>query len=71
MELAAVRRKPVADRIERRGAAHHEAVRQGFLAEAQARPDRIRVVDAARPVEAVAADVAREVERVLEARTRA
>ena len=71
VELASARRKRQADRIEGRGAAHHEAVRQGFLAEARARPDRIVVVDAAQPVEAVAADVAREVERVLEARARA
>ena len=71
VELAAGRRKPQQDRIEGRGAAHHEAVRQGFLTEARARPDRIVVVNAARPVEAVAADVAREVERVLEARARA
>ncbi len=71
VESASARRKRQADRIEGRGAAHHEAVRQGFLAEARARPDRIGVVDAARPVEAVAADVAREVERVLEARARA
>ena len=71
VEQAAARRKRQADRIEGAGAAHQEAVRQGFLAEAQARPDRIRVVDAARPVEVVAADVVREVERVLEARARA
>ena len=49
VEQASSRRKAEADRIERRGAAHQEAVRQGFLAEALARPDRIRVVDAARP----------------------
>ena len=71
VEMAAARRKPQEDRIEGRGAAHHEAVRQGFLAEARKRPDRIVVVDAARPVEVVAADVAREVERVLEACARA
>lgn len=69
--LAAGRRKPQEDRIEGRGPAHHEAVRQGFLAEARARPDRIVVVDAARPAEVVAADVAREVGRVLEAGSRA
>jgi dTMP kinase len=71
VEKAAGRRKPQEDRIESRGAAHQEAVRQGFLIEARERPDRIVVVDAARSVEAVAADVAREVERVLEARARA
>ena len=35
VELAATRRKPEADRIEAPGAAHQEAVRQGFLAEAR------------------------------------
>ena len=62
---AASRRKPQADRIERRGPAHQEAVRQGFLAEANARPDRIAVVDAGGSVEAVQANIVREVERVL------
>jgi dTMP kinase len=71
VDLAARRRKPQEDRIEGRGPAHQEAVRQGFLAEARARPDRIVVVDAARPVDATAADVAREVGRVLEAGARA
>jgi dTMP kinase len=71
VDMAAARRKRQADRIEGRGAAHHEAVRQGFRKEALAKPDRIVLVDAARPVEAVAADVAREVERVLEACARA
>ena len=71
VEQASSRRKAEADRIERRGAAHQEAVRQGFLTEARARPDRIRVVDAARPVEAVHESIVREVERVLGARARA
>ena len=66
----ASRRKAEADRIERRGAAHQEAVRQGFLAEARARPDRICVVDAAGPVEATHLAIVREVARVLEARAR-
>ncbi len=67
---AAARRKLEADRIEGRGEAHQEAVRQGFLAEARAHPDRIRVVDASGSVEATHGDVVREVERVLEARPR-
>jgi len=71
VEQATTRRKPEADRIEGRGAAHQEAVRQGFLAEAQAQPERIRVVNAGRPVAVVHGDVVREVERVLESRARA
>ncbi|HVS35701.1 MAG TPA: dTMP kinase [Gemmataceae bacterium] len=70
VEAAATRRRRAEDRIEGRGASHQEAVRQGFLAEARARPDRIVVVNAAQSVEATAAAVAREVERVLEARVR-
>ncbi len=71
VEQAAARRKRQEDRIEGRGAAHQEAVRQGFLAEAEARRALIVVVDASQSVEATAADVAREVGRVLEARSRA
>jgi dTMP kinase len=71
VERAATRRKPEADRIEGRGAAHQEAVRQGFLAEALAHPEQIRVVNAGRSVKATHGDVVREVERVLEARPRA
>ncbi len=71
VEQAAARRKPQADRIESRGPAHQEAVRQGFLAEALARPGQICVVDAGRSVTEVHEDVVREVQRVLEARPRA
>ena len=71
VEQATTRRKPEADRIEGRGAAHQEAVRQGFLAEARAHPERIRLVNAGRSVQETHGDVVREVERVLEARARA
>jgi dTMP kinase len=71
VERATTRRKPEADRIEGRGAAHQEAVRQGFLAEARAHPERICVINAGRSVKATHGDVVREVERVLEARPRA
>lgn len=40
-------------RFESKGAAFHEKLRQGFLAIADAEPDRCVVVDAARPVDAV------------------
>ena len=71
VDLSAARRKERADRVEERPPAYHEAVRQGFLAEARARPDRICVVDASQSVEAVSANIVREVRRVLEARARA
>ncbi|MFL6592882.1 MAG: dTMP kinase [Luteimonas sp.] len=45
------------DRIERERNEFFERVRAAFLARADAEPDRIRVVDAARPAEDVAADV--------------
>jgi dTMP kinase len=68
---ALFRRGRAADRVERRAPSYHEAVRRGFLAEAEARPDRVRVVDAAQPVEAVHAAVVKEVTRVLGAVARA
>ena len=45
------------DRIERRPMEYHERVRQNYLAQAVADPQRYRVIDAARPPEAVHADV--------------
>jgi dTMP kinase len=39
--------------------AFHERVREGFLALARAEPQRCVVVDATRPVDAVAAEVGR------------
>jgi dTMP kinase len=65
------RRDRLADRMERRALAYHEAVRQGFLEEARARPDRVCVVDASQPVEAVSASIVKEVTRVLGAAARA
>ncbi|MBT8485598.1 MAG: dTMP kinase [Phycisphaerales bacterium] len=38
------------DRIEQKSGAFHRRVRQGFLAQAQAQPDRYRVIDAAAAV---------------------
>ncbi len=47
------------DIYERRPDTFHEAVRQGFLAIAAAEPARCVVIDANRPVDAVALDIAR------------
>lgn len=41
------------DRMESRGNAYRESVRQGFLSEAQKAPDQIAVIDAAGTIEAV------------------
>jgi dTMP kinase len=53
LEIAQARRKAKADRMERRDAAYFAKVREGFLAEARRRPERIRVVDATASPEAV------------------
>jgi dTMP kinase len=44
-------------RYERMGRAFHERLHAGFLAIAQEEPDRCKVIDATRPIDAVAADV--------------
>jgi dTMP kinase len=67
--LSLGRRKAQADRVEGRTAGYHEAVRQGFLMEASNRKERICVVDATGPVEAVWACIEQEVTRVLAARS--
>src|SRR5437588_2961063 len=69
-ELALSRRKGPADRMERRDAAYQTRVRNGFLAEAKRRPDRIRVIDAAQSREAVHEQICLEVTRVLAAGAR-
>jgi dTMP kinase len=62
---AEARRGRPADRIEGRDAAYHARVRSGFLAEAERRPERIRVVDASGTVEVVHRAVRAEVGRLL------
>jgi dTMP kinase len=59
------RRQNTADRMESRNLAYFEAVRQGFLVEARKRPERICVVDASPPIEAVQRRIRHEVSRVL------
>ena len=50
------------DRIERRPIEYHEKVRQNYLAQAKADPQRYRVVDAGRPPQVVHEDVWRVLE---------
>jgi dTMP kinase len=52
-EQARSRRDGPADRVESRPADYHARVRQGFRAEAQRRPDRIKLIDASQSVEKV------------------
>lgn len=53
------------DRLERAGAEFHARTRAAFLARAAAHPDRIVVIDAAAPVEAIATLIQGHVERLL------
>jgi dTMP kinase len=59
---AARRRGPGRDRIEAKGLAYQERVAQGYRRYAERAPGTV-VIDGARGVEDVAADIAREVER--------
>jgi dTMP kinase len=64
---AAARRIGPTDRMESRDVAYHCRVREGFLAEARRRPERIRIVNADQPVEAVHEQIRREVAGVMAA----
>ena len=54
---AATRLNPLLDRMEQKGAAFHERVRQGFLEQARTWPDRYVVVDARRHAGVVTQEV--------------
>jgi dTMP kinase len=56
-DAAAARIARPLDRMEKQGAAFHARVHEGFLAEAARSPDRIVVVDAARPIDEVQAEI--------------
>jgi dTMP kinase len=71
VEAALARRHGPADRVESRDADYHRRVREGFLAEARRRPDRVRVIDAGQSIESVHARICEEVCRVLAASPRA
>ena len=53
------------DRMEREGDEFRERLRRGFLAEAARNGNRVVVIDAARPIDAVQADIRTAAERVL------
>jgi len=65
IEIALSRLSGPADRMESRASSYHARVRSGFLAEAQRRPERIRVIDASQPIAAVQERIREEVTRVL------
>lgn len=56
------------DRMESQGAAYEQRLRQGFLTEAAKDPARIVVIDAARPIDAVQADIRKAAQPVLAGR---
>lgn len=60
LDAAQGRRKPSADRMERKGDAYFEKVRAGFLAEARRRPDKVRVIDATQTTEAMHEQIIKE-----------
>ena len=64
-ETAVARIARPLDRMERQGAAFHARVREGFLTEAAQLPDKIVVVNAARSIEEVQADIRRIVSEKL------
>src|SRR5947209_6447628 len=66
VEAALARRARAADRKEMRDSAYQERVRQGFLAEAEKRSDRIRVIEAAPPADVIQAAIRVEVGRFLQ-----
>jgi len=67
-EAAAGRLTRPLDRMESQGEEFRRRLREGFLAEAGRRPEQIVVVDAARPIDVVQADVRRAIdERLLPA----
>ncbi len=57
VEQAIPRRKAKLDRLEQRPETFHQAVREGFLAEARLHPDRIKVLDATKPIEEVSEQI--------------
>lgn len=65
IEEAARRRQGPADRVEGRGADFHARVRAGFRAEADRRPDKIILIDAGQPLDAVQQRIRDEVQRAL------
>jgi dTMP kinase len=65
-ELAAQRIRREPDRMERRGLEFHARVREGFLTEARKQSGRIVVIDAARPIEVVQADLRVAARRALD-----
>jgi dTMP kinase len=65
LEIAVARRRRPADRMENQPAEYQQRVREGFLAEARRKPERIKVIDARPAVDEVQAGLRREVATLL------
>jgi dTMP kinase len=65
VDVARQRRQRPADRMEQRAPDFYERVRAGFLAEAELRPQQIRVVDATASIDVVQQRIRQEVAGVL------
>lgn len=65
LDVAQVRRGRHPDRLESRTQQYHRQVREGFLREAQRRPERIRVIDASPSIATVHEHICKEVLDVL------
>jgi dTMP kinase len=65
VKVALTRKGNLPDRVESRSQAYYEAVRRGFLTESQRQPNRVCVVDASPPIEAVHERIVQEIIRVL------
>lgn len=61
LEVSLARRKASADRLESRGGEYFAKVRDGFIAEATRRPDRVRLIDATAPPEVVQAKLQEQI----------
>jgi dTMP kinase len=68
VEQAATRLNRELDRIEARGTEFLNRVREGFLQEAKKSPSRIAVIDAARDIESIQAEIRDVAGRAIEAR---
>jgi dTMP kinase len=68
--VAATRLNPLLDRMEQKGEAFHRRVRQGYLDQANAEPDRHLVIDATQDVDEVEGDVLRALKVWMERETK-
>ncbi|MEX0820085.1 MAG: dTMP kinase [Pirellulaceae bacterium] len=68
VEQASARLSRDLDRIEARGSEFLTRVRLGFLAEAKRDPDRIALIDAARDIASIQADIRAAAQRTIEAK---